>query len=247
MVPHREAHSGIGGALKEAVFGFNDGVVSTFAIIAGMTGGMADQKIILLAALATLVAGAFSMGLGTFLGSKSEKDLYESERKRELYEMKYMPHIEEEEIRQIYEAKGFKGKLLEDAVKQITSNHDVWLQTMMQEELGFAQKPPTPWLDGVVMSTAFVIGSLLPTLPYFFPNLNLFCLVEPCHAATAITRFGLPLIFVVSLILSVVGLLVIGAVKTKFTRRNMIISALETLGVGVLAAAGTYVTGLWIS
>lgn len=242
--PHTEKHSKIGGSLKEAVFGFNDGVVSTFAVIAGLTGGLVDLKIVLLGALATLIAGAFSMGLGTYLGSKSEKDLYEKERKREIYEMKYMPEIEIQEVRDIFEAKGFKGDLLEKAVKTVTSNREVWLQTMMQEELGFAQSPPKPWLNGVVMSAAFTIGSFVPTLPYFFRDLNMFCLVEPCHAAGVMTKFGVPFIFIISLIFSVVGLLAIGAFKTKFTGQNVALSALETLGVGTLAAAGSFGIGL---
>ena len=172
--PHYEKHLRVGGVLKEAVFGFNDGVVSTFAIIAGMTGGGAEQKTILLAALATLVAGAFSMGLGTYLGSKSEKDHYESELKREKYEMKYLPEVEEQEIRDIFSAKGFKGELLEKIVAQITSNPKLWLQTMMVEELGFAESPPSPALNGITMSGAVIVGSLFPTLPYFFHDHRIF-------------------------------------------------------------------------
>jgi len=228
---HKEKHSHLGGALKEAVFGFNDGVVSTFAVIAGLTGGLVEQKTVLLGALATLIAGAFSMGLGTYLGSKSEKDLYEKERAREIFEMKHMPEIETQEIREIFEAKGFKGELLEKAVEKITSNREVWLQTMMQEELGFAKSPPTPWLDGIVMSIAFVIGSSMTTLPYFFP---------PAGGAK---WFNMPISFAISLILSIAGLLVIGAFKTKFTGRNIATSALETLAVGTLASAGSFAIG----
>ncbi|MFA6521029.1 MAG: VIT1/CCC1 transporter family protein [Candidatus Gracilibacteria bacterium] len=229
---HKEKHSSIGGSLKEAVFGFNDGVVSTFAVIAGLTGGLVEQKTVLLGALATLIAGAFSMGLGTYLGSKSEKDLYEKERKREIYEMKYMPEIETQEVREIFEAKGFKGELLEKAVAKITSNREVWLQTMMQEELGFAQSPPTPWLDGIVMSIAFTRGSVMPTLPYFF------------RSGGAAKWLNMPTGFWISLGLSIIGLLFVGAFKTKFTGKNIAISALETLGVGTLAAAGSFAIGL---
>lgn len=172
--PHYEKHLRVGGVLKEAVFGFNDGVVSTFAIIAGMTGGGSGQTTILLAALATLVAGAFSMGLGTYLGSKSEKDHYESELKREKYEMKYLPEVEEQEIRDIFSAKGFKGELLEKIVAQIISDPKLWLQTMMVEELGFAESPPSPALNGITMSGAFIVGALFPTLPYFFGGGQIF-------------------------------------------------------------------------
>lgn len=223
--PHGEKHVKVGGVLKEAVFGFNDGVVSTFAVIAGMTGGIAEQKIILLAALATLVAGAFSMGLGTYLGSKSEKDHYEKELVREEYEMKYLPEIEAQEIRDIFAAKGFRGELLEKIVIHIIKHPTVWLQTMMTEELGFAGSPPKPALNGITMSVAFTIGSLFPTLPYFF-NGNY--------------------IFIISMGVSIMGLLLAGGLKTRFTGRNVFVSAIETLFVGAIAAAGTYGIGALI-
>ncbi len=225
---HHESHQKIGDFLKEAVFGLNDGVVSTFAVVAGLTGGVIENKTILLAALATLVAGGFSMGLGTYLGSKAEKEHYESERKRELYEMDHMPEIERQEIRDIYAAKGFTGKLLEDVVEKITSDPKIWLDTMMRDELGFSQAPPKPGLNGLVMSAAFVTGALMPTLPYFF------------------AAYGSRSIFVFSLVASTVALLVAGSLKTRFTKRNVFLSALETLLVGALAAGASYGIGVLI-
>lgn len=236
-IQHEEQHSNVGGLLKEAVFGFNDGVVSTFAVIAGLTGGLIEQKTVLLAALATLVAGAFSMGLGTYLGSKSERDLYENEVKRELWEMKNLSDRERQEIRDIYMARGFEGKLLEDVVAKITSNPKVWLDTMMTEELGFAQKPPKPGLNGITMSAAFMIGSLIPTFSYFFPASDV---------KNAIV-FGLPPVFAISLFASIVGLIIIGMLKTRFTGKKKIVSAMETLAIGVLAAGGTYLTGMFLA
>lgn len=228
---HIEPHQKIGGLLKETVFGFNDGLVSTFAVIAGLTGGLVENKTVLLAALATLFAGAFSMGLGTYLGSKAEKEHYESERRRELYEMEHMPDVERQEIRDIYAAKGFSGKLLEDVVAHITSNDRLWLETMMREELGFAHAPPRPGLNGVFMSLAFVAGSLIPTLPYL----------------TAMFGAATPFLFFLSLILSAAGLLAAGALKTRFTKHNVFLSALETLSVGAIAAAGSYGIGVLLT
>lgn len=236
---HVEFHRKIGDLLKEAVFGFNDGLVSTFAIIAGLTGGLVENKTILLAALATLIAGAFSMGLGTYLGSKAEKEHYESERHRELWEMKHMPDAERQEIRDIYAAKGFKGELLEKVVDKITSNPDVWLKTMMMDELGFAEAPPKPGLNGITMSASFIVGAFIPTFPYFFPGSH------PLFQWISVA--GLPSIFIAAIGLSVIGLVVVGGVKTRFTKRNVAISALETLVVGVLAAGGSYGIGVLLS
>lgn len=235
---HVETHRKIGGLLKEAVFGFNDGLVSTLAIIAGLTGGLVENKTVLLAALATLIAGAFSMGLGTYLGSKAEKDHYEGERKRELWEMKHMPDVERQEIRDIYAAKGFTGDLLEKVVDKITSNPDVWLKTMMTDELGFAEAPPKPGLNGIIMSISFIIGSFIPTFPYFFPESHFLFRWNSIA--------GLPTVFITAIGLSAIGLLVVGGLKTRFTKQNIIVSALETLLVGALAAGGSYGVGVII-
>lgn len=233
---HTEVHAiHVGGFLKEVVFGFNDGVVSTFAVIAGLSAAGVNHTTILLAAISTLLAGAFSMGLGTYIGSKSEKELYESELAREKYEMVHMPEMERQEIVDIYAAKGFKGKLLNDVVEHIVSDDKLWLDTMMREELGFAEKPPKPGLNGVFMSVAFVIGSLVATAPYFLP---------PGDMIQSGIFKGANMSFAYSLGAAVNGLLIAGALKTKFTRRNVIVSALETFLIGALAAGATYAAGL---
>lgn len=226
---HNERHLNIGGLLKEAVFGFNDGVVSTFAVIAGLTGGSVENRTILLAALATLFAGAFSMGLGTYLGSKSEREMYESEKRREIYEMEHMPDLERQEIRDIYKKRGFEGPLLENVVEKITSNPRVWLSTMMVEELGFAEIPAEPMKNGITMSFAFIAGAIIPTAPYLIPS----------DDSSPLSAF-----FITSLSFSILGLLLAGGLKTKFTGKNMLTSAFETLLVGVVAAAGSYGIGM---
>jgi vacuolar iron transporter family protein len=226
---HSENHrTGIGGILREAVFGFNDGLISTFTIIAGMYGGMVANRTTLLAALATLVGGAFSMGLGTFLGTKTERDHYESERKREIWEMKHMPEAEESEIREIYAAKGFSGDLLEKVVKKIISDDNLWLETMMREELGFAEKPPNPYQHGIVMAASFIVGALLVTIPYFF-------------------EIDRNVLFYITAGITVLALLIAGAVKTYFTKINILVSSLETLLVGAFAAGASYGVGILIS
>lgn len=232
---HIEIHAThVSGLLKEVVFGFNDGIVSTFSVIAGLSAANIEHTTILLAALSTLLAGGFSMGLGTYLGSKSEKDLYESELAREKYEMEHMPDVERQEIVDIYAAKGFKGKLLTDVVHHIVSDKKLWLDTMMREELGFAEKPPKPGLNGIFMSASFIIGSLVATFPYLLPESGM---IEGGVLE------GLSASFTYSLAATISGLLIIGALKTKFTRRNVVISALETFFVGAIAAIGTYFIG----
>ena len=213
--------------LREAVFGFNDGIVSTFAVVAGLFGGAVMSSTILLAALATLVGGAFSMGLGTYLGNKSERDLYLSEVAREKREMKEVPEIERQEIREIYSAKGFKGDLLEKVVTVITSDDKLWLETMMREELGFGDPPDHPIKYGLTMSASFTIGSLIATAPYFFAGEN-------------------ESLFYTSMITSLVGLVIIGWFKTYFTQKHPLVSIVETLIVALLASGGAFGIGLLI-
>lgn len=141
--------------------------------------------------------------------------------------MEHLPEVERQEIHDIYAAKGFKGKLLEEIVAHITSNDKLWLETMMREELGFAESPPKPGLNGIVMSVSFIVGALIPTIPYFLK----------------IATFDL---FYISSMLSLIGLFAAGAFKTKFTKKNIFFSAIETLAVGALAALGAYGIGVVI-
>ncbi len=218
----------IGGYLREAVFGFNDGLVSTFAVIAGLYGGAISNSTILLAALATLVGGAFSMGLGTYLGNKSERDLYFSEMAREKREMRDMPEAERQEVRDIYAAKGFKGKQLEDIVRVITSDNELWLDTMMRDELGFGDPPEHPIKFGITMSASFTIGSFIATAPFLFDS-------EPKN------------LFFISGTISLAALITVGWLKTYFTKKNPFMSIFETLSIGALAAGGAYVVGLFLT
>lgn len=144
-----------------------------------------------------------------------------------------MREVEVQEIRDIYMAKGFQGKLLEDVVQQIVSDRKVWLQVMMTEELGFASAPPRPGLNGIVMSVSFVIGSFICTFPYLLPKLS-----------SVEMSFNFSANFWLSFVLTGVGLLFAGAFKTKFTGKNIFASAFETLVVGALAAGGSYLIGI---
>lgn len=228
IIFHHESHSKIGGLLREAVFGFNDGLVSTIALIAGLSGAFIDHSIVLIAGVAEMFAGAFSMGLGTYLGNKAEREVYKSEVEREKWEMEHKPDLEREEIREIYRARGFTGELLEKVTDVITSDKKVWLEVMMQEELGFAKDGGAhdPKKHGLAMGIAFVIGAAFPLLPYILQES--------------------PKTFPVALIISGIALLVIGGLKTYFTKRPAWQSALETFIIGVLASAGSYGIGLLI-
>lgn len=157
---------GTGGFLRDVVLGSSDGLVAVLAFVAGVSATLGARRTILLAGLAEMFAGAASMGLGAYLGSKSEREFYHLELAREKREIVEMPHEEREEIRQIYEKKGFAGKELEMVVDRITEDKERWLKVMMHEELGFARNAGTsPIRSGLAMSLAYVVGAAVPILP----------------------------------------------------------------------------------
>ena len=154
--------------LRELVFGANDGLVSNVSLVAGVAGATSEAKTVLLAGVAGMVAGAISMSLGAYISTKSERELRESEERRERWEVDHMPREEQAEIRQIFRDKGISGPTLEAVVDQVTRNKEQWVRTMMQDELGFPELPPQPVLAALVMGFAFLIGAAFPVVPFLF-------------------------------------------------------------------------------
>ena len=160
---------GAGGFLRDVVLGSSDGLVAVLAFVAGVSATLGARRTILLAGLAEMFAGAASMGLGAYLGSKSEREFYNRELAREKREIVEMPHEEREEIRQIYRKKGFTGPDLEMVVERITEDKERWLKVMMHEELGFARHfGVSPLRSGLAMALAYIVGAAVPILPYVF-------------------------------------------------------------------------------
>src|SRR5207249_10537180 len=118
------------------MFGVNDGLVSTMGFVAGATGALMQGHLVLLAGIASVVAGALAMGLGAYLASKSQREFFESERAREHREIEEVPEDERKEIRDIFAQMGFLPDEVEMIVRRITSNKDLWVRFMMREELG---------------------------------------------------------------------------------------------------------------
>lgn len=225
---YHEDATGFGGKLRQAVFGFNDGLVSTFAVVAGVAGAMLGSRVIILAGLANLVAGAFSMGLGSYLSLKSEKEYYAKQLEYEKKEIERVPEVEREEIRIMYERKGFKSKLLDQIVKTITSDKKRWLKVMMEEEFGLGDRTIIqPKLLGFIMSCAFVIGAVIPIIPFLFGALT-----------NALQ---------VTIIVSFVGLFLGGVVKSFFAKEHWLKVGLEMVAIGAISATATFFIGEFFS
>lgn len=214
--------------LREIVFGFNDGLVSIFGLTAGLVGAYSSNSLVAIAGIVGAIAAAISMGLGTYISTKSQKEVYDHEIEREKMEIEEVPDIERQEIREIYSAKGFKGKLLEQIVKQITSDKKVWLKVMMEEELGFGKvlfKDPVK--AAFIIFVAFIFAAAIPILPYLLFKTNM--------------------AFAASVIFSCLGLFIAGSQKGRLTNVNWIKSGAEMFAVGAFASGSSYLIGTVIA
>jgi len=216
----------LGPVIHDIVYGGNDGIVTTFAVVAGTVGAELSHNIIIILGLANLLADGLSMATGSFLSTKSEMDQYERLRKEELSEIARMPEIEREEIREAYRRKGFSGNDLERAVSVITADTDVWADTMMLEEHGMTRDTASrPFLHGFSTFCSFVIFGAVPLLPYIF-------------GIATDYRFG------VAIGSTIVSLLLLGLTRSIVTKERLLRGPLEVLSVGALGAIAAFGVGV---
>jgi VIT1/CCC1 family predicted Fe2+/Mn2+ transporter len=218
------ARAHLGDYIRDLVFGLNDGLVSNFSLIAGVSGAQTPRSVVVLAGVAGLIAGATAMAAGAYLSSKSQREVVEEEVRREAEEIAYDPEEEREELRRIYRRKGFSEEEVEILVRRITADPQRWLETLVTEELGLPLEPgPPPLLDGLFTGLGFGLAALVPLVPYFVTQ------GQPALIAAGV--------------LSVVCLFAVGAAKTLVTRRGPLRSGLEMVVVGVLTAVVTNLVG----
>jgi predicted membrane protein (TIGR00267 family) len=160
--PHRQSNW-----LRDVILGGQDGLVNILGIILGVIAGGGSDTVLLAAGFAAAITESISMGAVGYTSSVSERDYYEAEKAREISEIATMPDAEQQEIREIYAAKGFSGKLLEDVVDTITTNRETWLATMMDEELHLQLIQNAVILrTAVVITVATLVGHLIPLVPF---------------------------------------------------------------------------------
>lgn len=207
--PHLEESSGI----RDFVFGFGDGINTSLGIAAGVGGAEVSSNIIILAALVGMFTGAKAMAVQNYLAVKSHRELLKSEIAREEWEIENKPEFERKEIEDIYKAKGFSGKELEMIVNKITSDKKVWLDTMLTEELKLnVEVVGSPLKSAFRMFGSFLIGGILPIIPFFF------------------AQGFLPLSVAIAMSLS--ASFVVGAIKSRLAQTNIIKGGLEMAGLG---------------
>jgi vacuolar iron transporter family protein len=217
-----------GEIIRQITFGMNDGVVSIFALLAGVAGADQSPKTILITLLAATIAGALSMAAGEFISGKSEKDFFHHEVEQEYLEIELTPEIEREELRLIYQKKGFEGDLLEQIVGQIAQDRDRWVREMVIEELGITElEQENSIKNSIVIFFAFVLGSLFPVLPYVLFQ----TVLQPMAIFWVATTFTFG------------GLFLAGALKKFVTGVFWLKSGIEMLLVGLFAWGVSYFIG----
>ena len=220
-------HHAMGGnSLRAAVLGANDGLVSNFSLVMGVTGAATDQRVVLLTGLAGLFAGACSMAMGEWLSVNSARELYEHQVANEAEELKQVPDEELEELVLIYQAKGLGETEARALAGRLMANKDTALDTLVREELGLDPKElgGSPWAAGGWSFCLFAAGAAVPVLPLF---------VTHGLAAT-----------IGSAVASAIALACIGAGKSLVTGRSALFSAARQIAIGALAAAVTYAMGM---
>jgi len=216
----------LGPFIHDIVYGAHDGIITTFAVVAGTVGADLPHSVIIILGIANLLADGVSMGAGSFLSIKSEIDQYERLRKEELQEIEADPEIEREEVKSFYAQKGFTGKDLDRTVNILTANKELWVDTMMLEEHGLSRgQTSKPLLHGVATFAGFVFFGSIPLLSYFFS-------VPPDMRFTvAVFSAGLALLFV-------------GLTRSYVTRERLIRGAAEILIMGTITAIIAYGVGV---
>ena len=211
--------------IRELIFGLQDGLISTVVLVSSVYGATSDNGLTIIAGLAGALGGTVSMSAGSFLSSRAEKEVLESQINIELTKFMEDPS---KQIDQLVAALTTDGLTEEEAfsiTETMAKNEDVLIRTVIEKELGLSlDEVSVPWKDAVVMGISFLLGTAVPILPYLMIN-------GPSVVAISIAATGL-------------GLFAMGVGKSRFTKRTPIMSGIDILSIGILAAtAGYFILG----
>lgn len=214
--------------LRDSILGGIDGCVTTIAVVASVAGAGLPGVVAFVLGIASLVADALSMGVSNYQAVKSDDDARERLRNQEKRHIENEPEGEREEIRQIFRMKGLEGQVLEQVVDTITSDHRLWVDTMIQEEFGHSLQGPSPWRAGVTTFLMFLAVGAVPLVPFLMPFF-------------AGTEY-----FIASFAFAALALFAIGWAKGVILQMNRWRAGLETLLMGGSASAVAFLFGYFL-
>ncbi len=221
---HEEKHFSGSEMVRDIVIGMSDGLTVPFALAAGLTGAMQNNSVIVTAGLAEIVAGSIAMGLGGYLAGKTEIDHYDSELKREYFEVDHFPEKEKQEVREVFQDYGLSDEAQTLIVDELSKDKDKWVNFMMRYELGL-EKPDINRArqSALTIGISYIIGGIVPLSAYF-------------HFFTDNAKDGL----FYSCIVTAICLFIFGYFKTKIIGQPPLQGAFKILFIGALAAAAAY-------
>ena len=209
--------------LRDWIYGGIDGSVTTLAVVTGVAGAQLSKWIILALGFANLFADGFSMAASNYLGTRAEQDDWRRLEQIENRHIELAPEGEREEVRQIFERKGFEGNDLQRIVELVTADRERWVRTMLTDEYGLPHEVRSPWIAAISTFTAFLICGLVPMLPYLL---------------------GMEHSLAISVTLTGIVFAAIGSIKSRWSTTSWWHSGLTTLLVGAIAASLAYAAGV---
>lgn len=219
---HTETHFESSDLVRDVVIGMADGLTVPFALAAGLSGIVASTHVVVVAGLAEIAAGSIAMGLGGYLASRGDSEHYASERKREEMEVVERTRDEEEEIYEIFEEYGVTRTESDSVLQALKRNPKAWVDFMMRFELGLEEPEANrARQSAITIAASYVVGGIVPLLPYILLN-------ESSRALPA------------SVVITLMALVVFGAVKGRLTGAGAWRSGLQTVLIGGLAAGAAY-------
>jgi vacuolar iron transporter family protein len=220
---HGHQHRDVsGGWLRPAVFGAMDGLVTNVSLIAGVGGGGASSKTLVLTGLAGLAAGAFSMATGEYVSVSSQNELVGAEVSKEKYELEHNPDAERRELAEVFRSQGVDADLADRVARQVSVRPEQALRLHVREELGVDHHElPSPYVAAGASLATFAVGALIPLLPYLFGFDSL----------------------IAALVVAGVAAFVGGGIVSKITERPFLRGAVRQLVLAAAAAGLTYAIG----
>jgi len=221
-----------GDYIKSLIYGGLDGIITTFAVVAGVAGASLSSGIVLILGFANLIADGLSMGIGDYLSTKAENEYKRAEREREMWEVENFPDGEKQEMIELYTKKGLSHEDANTIVNIISKDKNIWVDIMMVEELGMIEDKESPLKNAIVTFLSFVIFGFIPLITYVLANF-----------IPGLSKYT----FIFAIILTGLTLFILGALKVKFTDKNWLKSGFEMLIVGGVAAFASYIIGVLLS
>ena len=219
---HQEEHFQSSDLVRDVVIGMADGLTVPFALAAGLSGAVDSTHIIITAGIAEIAAGSIAMGLGGYLSGRTEIEHYHSEEAREYHEVKHFPDKERAEVKEIFANYGLSESIQDQIVDELERDQKQYVDFMMRYELGLEKPEPNRARNSAVtIGVSYIVGGLIPLLPYFF--------CSNVHTG-----------LLVSAGVTLLALLVFGYIKSRVTGQPPLKGAIYTMVIGALAAGAAY-------